>query len=471
MSLITPVILCGGSGTRLWPLSRENLPKQFAILNGTMSTFQQTLKRVSVSELFAPPLVITNTEFRFLVAEQVGAVGMKASIILEPKSMDSGAAIAAAAAYAGMIEDRDLLLILASDHLIPDATAFNQACSNALAAAQSGFIVTFGIRPREPATSYGYIRPGQLLDKHGVHKVEAFMEKPDAANAQRYVDEGCFWNSGNLLCRGKVLLSEMARYAPRIKAAAEQAVQEAVGDSEFFRLQSAAFEKAERKSFDHAVMEKTAVAAVLPVAYDWSDVGSWNALWAVADKDQEGNMLEGPVAVLDTSNSLVRADEGVLTTVIGLNNVIVVATGDAVLVVGQGQAERVKDMVGLLKDKGRREVSESKRVYRPWGFYQCADIGPRFQVKRISVKPGAQLSLQKHMHRSEHWIIVRGTAEVTINEAVRLIHENESTYIPIGAVHRLRNPGRIELELIEVQVGSYLGEDDIIRIDDAYGRE
>jgi mannose-1-phosphate guanylyltransferase / mannose-6-phosphate isomerase len=467
---ITPVILCGGSGTRLWPLSRANYPKQFANLTGERSTFQETLQRVSDPNVFATPIIVTNAEFRFLVAEQMRVMGQGGSIVLEPQSMDSAAAIAAAAFYAQSVSGRDTLLVLAADHIIPDASAFTAACNDALAAAQSDHIVTFGIKPRAPVTSYGYIRPGKAVEGSAVLKVESFMEKPDSAKAEQYVANGYLWNSGNFLFRSEIMLAELATYEPRIHGAAHDAVVKGAADLEFFRLEGEAFQAADRKSFDYAVMEKTTRAAVLPVAYAWSDVGSWNALWDISEKNADGNVVEGPVELIGTSNSIVRSDEAVLTTVVGLKNVVVVATSDAVLVAAQGEAEQVKELVSRLKNKGRKEVAENRRVYRPWGYYQCSDLGPRFQVKRISVKPGAQLSLQKHVHRSEHWVVVSGTAEVTVDDQIHLVHENQSTYIPIGSVHRLRNPGRINLELIEVQVGSYLGEDDIIRLDDVYGR-
>jgi mannose-1-phosphate guanylyltransferase/mannose-6-phosphate isomerase len=468
--LVVPVILCGGAGTRLWPVSREKMPKQFVPLIGTSSTFQQVLDRVTCEGLFAPPMIITNSEFRFVVAEQARARGVAATIILEPQRRDSAAAIAAAAELAMKKDSAAVLLVVAADHLIPDTDKFTAACRAALPAASAGAIVTFGVKPTYPASSYGYIRPQPAPDGTAVHKVEAFVEKPDAATAAKYVADGYLWNSGNFMFRAEVMLRELARLEPEIRNAAKAAVDNLTSDLDFYRLAEGPFARAPKKSIDYAVMERTALAAVLPVAFRWSDIGSWNAVWDAQPQDPSGNVIEGPAEVMNTSNSLIRSEETVLTTVIGLDGVIVIATADAVLVVSQQQAERVKDLVEQLKKKNRTEALEHRRVYRPWGFYQSADSGSRYQVKRICVNPGARLSLQKHFHRSEHWVVVRGVAEVTIGEDVRLYHENESAYVPIGAVHRLANPGKIPLELIEVQVGSYLGEDDILRLEDVYRR-
>jgi mannose-1-phosphate guanylyltransferase / mannose-6-phosphate isomerase len=468
--LVVPVILCGGAGTRLWPVSREKMPKQFVPLIGPTSTFQQVLDRVTCEGLFAPPMIITNSEFRFVVAEQARARGVKATIVLEPQRRDSAAAIAAAAELALKKDPGAVLLVVAADHLIPDTEKFTAACRAALPAAMAGSIVTFGVKPTYPASSYGYIRPQPAPDATAVHKVEAFVEKPDAATAAKYVADGYLWNSGNFMFRAEVMLRELARLEPEIRNAAKAAVDNLTSDLDFYRLAEGPFAQAPKKSIDYAVMERTALAAVLPVVFRWSDIGSWNAVWDAQPQDASGNVIEGPAAVMNTSNSLIRSEETVLTTVIGLDGVIVIATADAVLVVAQQHAERVKDLVEQLKAKNRTEALEHRRVYRPWGFYQSADSGLRYQVKRICVNPGARLSLQKHFHRSEHWVVVHGVAEVTIGEDVRLYHENESAYVPIGAVHRLANPGKIPLELIEVQVGSYLGEDDILRLEDVYRR-
>jgi mannose-1-phosphate guanylyltransferase/mannose-6-phosphate isomerase len=469
--LITPVILCGGAGTRLWPVSREKMPKIFVPLIGATTSFQQVLDRVARASVFAPPIVITNAEFRFVVAEQAKSRGANATIILEPQRRDSAAAVAAAAEFA-IRSDRDaILLVVAADHLIPDTEAFAAACGAALPAAVAGSIVTFGVKPSHPASSYGYIRAKPRGNGSVVCAVEAFVEKPDEATAARYVDDGYLWNSGNFMFRADVMLGELARFAPAIRNAAKGAVDNMIGDLDFVRLAEAPFLEAPKLSIDYAVMERTALAAVLPVDFRWSDIGSWNAVWDVQTRDAAGNAIEGEAEVIDTTNSLIRSEVGVLTTVIGLDDIVVVATADAVLVMPKREAERVKDLVERLKTRNRTEVLEHRRIYRPWGFYQTADLGARYQVKRICVNPGARLSLQKHFHRSEHWVVVRGAAEVTVGEEVRLVHENESVYVPIGSVHRLANPGKIPLELIEVQVGSYLGEDDILRLEDVYRRD
>ena len=468
--LVTPVILCGGAGTRLWPVSREKMPKLFVPLIGTATTFQQVLDRVTREGVFAPPIIITNEDFRFVVAEQLRSRAIKATILLEPQRRDSAAAIAAACEFATRGDPSAILLVAAADHLIPDADAFVAACREALAAAADGAIVTFGVKPSFPAANYGYIRPKRPANGSAVCAVEAFVEKPDEATAATYVADGYLWNSGNFMFRADAMLGELTRLAPAIREAAKHAVDGMTRDLDFVRLSEPAFSRAPKSSIDYAVMERTKVAAVLPVTFDWSDIGSWNAVWDAQQRDDCGNVIEGPATVLDTRNSLIRSEESVLTTVIGLTDIVVVATADAVLVVGKRDAERVKDLVADLKTRNRAEVLEHRRVYRPWGFFQSADVGARYQVKRICVNPGAQLSLQKHFHRSEHWVVVRGVAEVTVGDEVRLVHENESAYVPIGAVHRLANPGKIPLELIEVQVGSYLGEDDILRLEDVYRR-
>src|SRR6266478_4555384 len=428
---IVPVIMCGGAGTRLWPVSRESMPKQFVPLVGQGSTFQQVLARISHPDLFARPIVITNAEFRFVVAEQLRERGVEADIVLEPMRRDSGLAVAVSALLAAE-RDRDaLVLVLAADHVVRKPDEFREACQRAAAVAAEGRIVTFGIEPTHPATSYGYIRPGEKLNGASARTVEAFVEKPDAATA---------------------------------------AVAGLTRDLDFLRLASEPFARAPKKSIDYAVMQRTKLAAVVPTDLGWSDIGSWSSVWDVLDRDAAGNATDGPVVMLDTRNSLVRSEESVLTTVVGLDDVIVVSTADAVLVSTRSKAEQVKALVEQLKAHNHRAAVEHRRVYRPWGYYQDVDIAPRYRVKRIVVKPGSKLSLQKHFHRSEHWVVVKGTAEVTLGNDVRSVHENESIYIPIGSIHRLANPGKIPLELIEVQVGSYLGEDDIVRLDDVYGR-
>ena len=467
---IIPVIMCGGAGTRLWPVSRESMPKQFVPLVGSGSTFQQVLARVNDAELFARPIIITNADFRFAVAEQLRECGIDADIVLEPMRRDSGPAVAVCAMLAAE-RDRDaLVLVLAADHVIRKPEEFRAACRRAAAVAAQRRIVTFGIAPSHAATNYGYIRPGERLDGSSVHAVEAFVEKPDAATAASYVTKRYLWNSGNFLFHAATMIGEIEQFEPAMAEAAKAAVSGLTRDLDFLRLPVEPFARAPKKSIDYAVMERTKLAAVLPADLGWSDVGSWSTVWNVLDHDTAGNATEGPVVTLDTRNSLVRSEESVLTAVVGLDDVIVVSTTDAVLVAARNKAEQVKALVEQLQAQNHRAATEHRRIYRPWGYYQDVDSAGRYKVKRIVVKPGNKLSLQKHFHRSEHWIVVKGTAEVTVGDGVRSVHENESIYIPIGSVHRLANLGKIPLELIEVQVGSYLGEDDIVRLDDVYGR-
>jgi mannose-1-phosphate guanylyltransferase / mannose-6-phosphate isomerase len=467
---IIPVIMCGGAGTRLWPVSRESRPKQFVPLIGETSTFQQVLARVADPELFERPIVITNAEFRFEVAEQLRECGIKAEIVLEPMRRDSGPAVAVAAALAAERNPEALVLVLAADHVISKLDAFHEACRRASEAAAQGRIVTFGIEPTHPATHYGYIRPGAKLNGGSACEVEAFVEKPDASTAAEYVAARYLWNSGNFLFHAATMLNEIERYEPVMAEAARAALKASTRDLDFLRLAADAFARAPKKSIDYAVMERTKRAVVMPADLGWSDIGSWSTVWDVVPHDDAGNATEGPVVLSETRNSLIRSDESVLTTVIGLDEVIVISTTDAVLVAPRAKAEQVKELVEQLKAQNHRAAVEHRRMHRPWGYYQDIDTAARYRVKRIVVKPGCTLSLQKHFHRSEHWVVVKGTAEVTVNDEVRSVHENESMYIPIGSIHRLANPGRIALELIEVQVGSYLGEDDIVRIDDVYGR-
>jgi len=468
--LLIPVIMCGGAGTRLWPVSRESMPKQFVALVGERSTFQLVLDRVSNDPLFDRPIVITNSDFRFIVAEQMLQAGVDGDIALEPVRRDSAMAVAVAAVLAAKRNPAATVLILAADHVIRDEAVFVKACREATEAAANGRIVTFGINPTFPATKYGYIQPGMALDGGTALTVQSFVEKPDAVTAGRYIANGYLWNSGNFVFRAEVMLGELTRFEPEITQAAEAAVNGMARDLDFFRLPAEAFAKAPKKSIDYAVMERTEHAAVVPMNCGWSDIGSWSAVWDVLEHDVDGNTSTGSVVFNDTHNSLAHSDETILTAIVGLDNVIVVATPDAVLVTSRDKSEQVKNLVEQLKAQNREQAVRHLRVYRPWGYYQGVDLGSRYQVKRIVVKPSATLSLQKHFHRSEHWVVVHGTAEVTIGSEVRTVHENESAYIPIGSVHRLANPGKIPLELIEVQAGSYLGEDDIVRLTDQYGR-
>jgi mannose-1-phosphate guanylyltransferase / mannose-6-phosphate isomerase len=471
VSPITPVILCGGAGNRLWPVSRESLAKQFAPLIGTKSTFQQALERVANGETFLRPIVITHADNRFIVAEQIRAVGMDAEIVLESDRRDSAPAVAVAAELIARQEVPTNVLILAADHLILDPEGFRATCHDAAPLASAGRIVTFGIRPTFAATNYGYIRPGARLGGSNAFAVEAFVEKPDAATAGQYVADGYLWNSGNFMFRPDVMLAEITRFEPAIAQATQAAVDNAERDLDFLRLCPAAFLSAPRKSIDYAVMERTTLAAVIPAEFQWSDVGSWDAVWRVHEHDDSGNAVVGSAELLDTHDCLVYSEPPLLTAVIGCQDLVIAATSDAILVVPREHADRVKSLVDRLKRSNHRAAIQHQRIFRPWGYFQRADAGERYQVKRILVKPGHTLSLQKHLHRSEHWVVVRGTAEATIDGEVHTLHENESIYVPIGNVHRLANPGKIPLELIEVQVGSYLGEDDIIRIEDVYRRE
>jgi mannose-1-phosphate guanylyltransferase/mannose-6-phosphate isomerase len=468
--LLIPVIMCGGAGTRLWPVSRESMPKQFVPLVEARSTFQQVLGRIGDATLFDRPIIITNSDFRFIAAEQMRECAVEGDIVLEPMRRDSAIAVAVAAVLAGARNPAAIVIVLAADHVVRDPDAFARACREATAAAADGRIITFGIKPTFPATNYGYIRPGAKLDGGSALAVGRFVEKPDAATADRYIADRYLWNSGNFLFRADVMLDEIARFEPDIAAAAKAAVGGMTKDLDFLRLPAEAFAQAPKKSIDYAVMERTERAAVVPVDCGWSDVGSWSSVWDALGHDADGNAATGSVVFLDSRNSLAHSDETILTALVGADNLVVVATPDAVLVASRDKAEQVKDLVERLKAQNREQAVTHLRVYRPWGYYQGVDAGARFKVKRIVVKPNAALSLQKHFRRSEHWVVVRGTAEVTIGSDIRAIHENESIYIPIGSVHRLANPGATPLELIEVQVGSYLGEDDIERLTDQYGR-
>jgi mannose-1-phosphate guanylyltransferase/mannose-6-phosphate isomerase len=468
---ITPLILAGGSGTRLWPVSRDAMPKQFMTLVGEKSTFHQALQRLGDTTLFAAPIVMTVGEFRFFVQHQAAEVGCTVTVVLEPQRRDSGPAIAAGALLAMQRDPDAVVLALAADHVILDTAAFHEACRRARDAADTGRIVTFGISPSEPKTGYGYIQPGRPLEVEGVRAVQRFVEKPDAATAARYVSDGYLWNSGNFMFRSDVLKGELSRHAPELMSAVSSAVTGATGDTLGFTLLGAdASGRSPRTSFDYAVMEKTERAAVIEARFGWSDIGSWEAIYDIAQRDGANNALRGPVVALAAENCLVHAEER-LTAVLGVKDLVIVSTADAVMVAPRGHAEDVKHLVATLKQAGHAEATNHRRVHRPWGYYESVDAGERFQVKRLVVAPKGKLSLQKHLHRAEHWVVVRGTAEVTIGDKVSTVHENESVYVPIGAVHRLANPGKIPLELVEVQSGSYLGEDDIERFDDVYRRD
>jgi mannose-1-phosphate guanylyltransferase/mannose-6-phosphate isomerase len=469
---VYPIILCGGTGTRLWPASRESMPKQFArLVDPRTSTFQASLERVAEAGVFAKPTVIASAEARFIVAEQCGQLGIAADILLEPQGRDSAAAVAVAALHAAAIDPQAVVLIMAADHVVPDTQAFVDAVKAAAVGARAGYTMTLGIEPTRPASDYGYIRRGApITEAPGATRVEQFVEKPDRAGAEALITDGALWNSGYFLFRADLMLAELEAFVPEVLEAARSALEAAVTDLDFVRLDGDAFAKAPKISIDYAVMERTARAGVLPVSFPWSDVGTWDAVWQVLDHDAAGNAVRGRVALVETKNSLVHSQGGGLTAVVGLEDVVVVSTPDAVLVASKARSGEVKQLVNALRASGEPEADAHLRMYRPWGWYQRIDIGERFQVKRIQVVPGGRLSLQKHYHRAEHWVVVRGTAEVTVDDRVVLVHENEAVYLPIGSMHRLNNPGKIPLELIEVQVGSYTGEDDIIRVEDIYGR-
>src|SRR5262245_11276594 len=466
---IVPLIMCGGAGTRLWPASREVHPKQFLRLFGKHSTFQDTLMRLSDRTLFERPIIITNAAYRFMVLEQLSEIGLEADVLLEPARRDSGPAIAAGAAFAQGRDVDAIVLALAADHVVRDAPAFVAACRQGLPVAADGRLVTFGVRPERAATEYGYINPGEAISGD-VRSVAKFVEKPDPATAASYIKGGFLWNSGNFMFRASVLLDEYRKVDAESVSAVIQAVGSAGRDLGFVTLDPEAFASAKAISIDYAVMEKTSLAAVVPVACGWSDVGSWHAVWELSRKDEQGNAAQGAAVFEDSRNCNVSTDRA-LVALEGVDDLVVVATQDAVLVSRQKDANGLKRLVAKLKTVAPQVTEDHIRVHRPWGSYQSVDSGERHQVKRIVVKPGGRLSLQKHHHRAEHWIVVRGTAQVTVNELVKTVHENESIYIPIGAVHRLENPGKIQLELIEVQTGSYFGEDDIIRIEDDYRRQ
>jgi mannose-1-phosphate guanylyltransferase/mannose-1-phosphate guanylyltransferase/mannose-6-phosphate isomerase len=465
---MVPVILSGGSGTRLWPLSRGQYPKQFLPLVSRFTMVQETVRRLSGVAGLKAPIAVCNEDHRFMMAEQLWEIGIKPSaIILEPVGKNTAPAVAMAALSA--LSEEDILLVLPADHVIADLPVFHHAIAQAAIMAEKGFLVTFGVVPTEPETGYGYIKRDSV--QYGeAFKVASFVEKPDLATAKRYLANGdYFWNSGMFAFTAKSFLQELEKFNPKMLSICRQALKSAKVDMDFTRLDKTIFAACPADSIDYAIMEKTEKAVVIPLAAGWNDVGSWSALWDVTEKDTCGNAISGDVLTVDTHDSYIFAEDK-LVTVIGVENLIVVETKDAVMIAAKDRVQEVKQVVDQLKKSGRSEAVIHRKVYRPWGHYDSVDNGDRHQTKRIVVKPGAKLSLQKHHHRAEHWVVVKGTALVTKGEEKILITENESIYIPLGVVHCLENPGVIPLEIVEVQSGSYLGEDDIIRFGDQYGR-
>lgn len=469
--MLHPVVLSGGSGSRLWPLSRQNQPKQFLNLLGDHSLFQETILRASRLPGATAPTTVCSEAHRFMVGEQLQDIEQpNGGILLEPVARNTAPAIALAACHVLAADPEAVVLIMPADHLIQDEEAFRSAVLNAEAFAQEGWLVTFGIRPDGPETGYGYIKSAPPLSESG-SRVAAFVEKPNLQTATEYVASCEYaWNSGMFMFRADRYLAELERHAPAIFAASTAAYASATCDLDFIRVDRVAFESSPDDSIDYAVMEKTDRAAVVPVSCGWSDIGSWSSLWSVAEHDERGNYHVGDVVTTDSSDCLVRAADRRMIATIGVEDLVIVDTPDCTLVARKDRVQDVKAIVDQLKHAGRQEHLYHRKVYRPWGNYDSIDMGERFQVKRIVVKPGAALSLQKHHKRAEHWIVVSGVAEVTCDENVFELRENESTYIPLGSVHRLRNRGTEPVELIEVQSGSYLGEDDIVRLEDVYGR-
>lgn len=473
MPLIHPVIMSGGSGTRLWPLSRALYPKQFLKLASSRTMLQDAAARVTDEARFAPPIIICAEEHRFIIAEQLRELKIiPAAIILEPMPRSTSAVAALAAHYliSHCKEDNPLFLLMPTDHAIEDVPAFHKACDAAALAAFDGQLVTFGIKPARAETGYGYIKPGVDCGVKGVKTIATFIEKPDQKTAEDYVKQGFLWNSGIFMFGAGTLKAEMDALQPAIMAHVADSLRAAKGDLDFLRLDKDAFAKVPAISIDYGVMEKTSRAAVVAVDMQWSDIGSWLSLWERGQKDAHGNVLTGDVQTTDTKNSFVYS-EGRLAVTLGIENMLVAALDDVVLVADLTRAQDIRAVVEQLKANNREEVKSARRVYRPWGWYESLGAGERFQVKRIMVKPGGKLSLQRHHHRSEHWVCVSGSARVVKNRDEVFLHENESIYLPVGSDHRLENPGKVPLVIIEVQSGSYLGEDDIVRLEDTYGRK
>lgn len=477
---LQPVILCGGSGTRLWPLSREQYPKQLLALHGKSTLLQATAKRVEAfvggpDHKVLRPIVVANEDYRFITAEQLRQVGVTpAAIVLEPTGRNTAPALTLAALIARQADNDPVLLVMPADHVIRNSAAFGSAVALGFEQALVGKIVTFGISPSRPETGYGYIHaPAGNQGRNAPRTIQAFMEKPDAASAERYVASGeHFWNAGIFMMRSSVWMAQLGALRPDIVNACNAAFDSRSVDRDFLRVDAEAFASCPAESIDYAVMEKlpAGLGMVIPLEADWSDVGAWDALWQLGDKDENNNLLQGDVVAIATSDTLAIAQSR-LVALVGVENTVVVETPDAILVAHKSHMQQIKDIVAQLKRDGRTEANAHRKIHRPWGYYDSIDAGDRFQVKRIVVHPGAALSLQMHHHRAEHWVVVRGTARVTRGEEVFLVSENESTYIPLGTRHRLENCGKVPLEMIEVQSGAYLGEDDIVRFEDTYGRK
>jgi mannose-1-phosphate guanylyltransferase/mannose-6-phosphate isomerase len=466
-----PVILSGGSGSRLWPMSREHYPKPLLPLVSDNTLLQETASRLDSIQDLGDAVYVCNEEHRFLVAEQVVQLGKTpATIILEPEGRNTAPALTLAALFLVKQDPDAMMVVMPADHVMTEPAQFVAAVEQGSAPAEQGALVTFGIIPESPETGYGYIKRGVPLEGDTAFVVASFVEKPDQQTAEQYVSEGdYYWNSGIFLMRADHWLDELSKYRPDILKHCREAMNKGAQDSDFFRVNKQVFHDCPADSIDYAVMEKTDHAVVVPLSAGWSDIGAWSTLWNVCPQDGNGNVIQGDVLAEDTRNAFLVAQHRCLATV-GLDNVVVVETADAVLVASKDKAQDVKVIFDRLKDSGREECKVHRQVYRPWGSYEGIDAGSRFQVKRLSVKPGAQLSLQMHHHRAEHWVVVKGTARVTCGDQVFTLHENESTYIPIGEKHRLENPGNIPLEVIEIQSGGYLGEDDIVRFEDVYDR-
>lgn len=477
MSLITPVILCGGSGTRLWPLSRKSYPKQFVPLIGEETLFQGSARRLSGTSgslVFSKPLVLTGSDFRFIVTEQLAQIGVEpCAILIEPEGRNTAPAVLAAALYLAQHDPEAIMLVAPSDHVVPDTAAFHATVAKGLEAVEAGKIVTFGIQPDRPETGYGYLELAAKPDGTGdAIDLKKFVEKPDATRAAAMLAEGTFlWNAGIFLFKAADILAAFNTYAPTMITPVQDAVTQARVDLGFLRLDPDAWLTVEDESIDYAVMEKADNLAVVPFTSSWSDLGGWDAVWMEAGPDENGVVTSGAATAIECSNSLLRSDSERLEVVgIGLENIIAVAMNDAVLIADMSRGQDVKKAVTVLKAKQVPQATHFPKDHRPWGWFESLVVGGRFQVKRIHVHPGAALSLQSHFHRSEHWIVVEGTARVTVDDEVKLVTENQSVYIPLGAVHRMENPGKVPMVLIEVQTGSYVGEDDIIRYEDVYAR-